>query len=113
MATEWPIMNRRGPVVEESTVAMLEQRLGQRLPEDYRRFLLEVNGGRPSDSNRVFRWGVMKTFFSLAGDEWELVSANSGVPALPSRELLYVGYASGARLLLVLAGERRGQVWLQ
>ena len=115
MATEWPIMDRRGPVVGESIVATLEQRLGHSLPEDYRQFLLEVNGGRPNDSNREFPFGVMKTFFSLADpdDDRDLESSNSGIPELPSRDLLYVGYASGARVLLAIAGEQRGQVWLQ
>jgi hypothetical protein len=31
----------------ESTIQQLENELGHRLPEDYRRFLVQTNGGRP------------------------------------------------------------------
>ena len=32
----------------EATIQELENELGRRLPEDYRRFLSEINGGRPN-----------------------------------------------------------------
>lgn len=42
-----------GPL-EESIVEEFERLIGSRLPEDYRRFLLETNGGPPSSGNRRF-----------------------------------------------------------
>jgi hypothetical protein len=116
MATEWPPMASRGPVVDESTVMAFEQRLGHRLPDDYRRFLLELNGGRPHDSTRKASFGVINWFFCLGdpNEDRDLESANSGIPELPSRDLLYVGYdGSGTDIYIVLAGELRGQVWIQ
>jgi hypothetical protein len=36
-----------GPELSESDISDLEKRLSAMLPKDYRRFLLEFNGGRP------------------------------------------------------------------
>src|SRR5882757_2372761 len=54
MATRWPDMDRTGPRVDQAAVQELEAYLGVSLPDDYARFLLEVNGGRTSKSFRVF-----------------------------------------------------------
>ncbi len=40
-------IRRCGPRLSESTLQAVEQELGVRLPEDYRKFMLEFNGGRP------------------------------------------------------------------
>ncbi|HWO23689.1 MAG TPA: SMI1/KNR4 family protein [Kofleriaceae bacterium] len=109
-------MQLKGSTIDESVVTAFEQRLGHRLPDDYRRFLIEVNGGRPGDTHRRASFGVMNWFFSLADpdDERSLAGANSGIPELPSRDLLCVGYdGSGTDVFVVIAGERRGQVWMQ
>jgi hypothetical protein len=109
-------MERRGPVIDESVVTAFEQRLGHRLPDAYRRFLLEMNGGRPGDTSCKASFGVMNWFFSLADpdDDRSLESANSGIPELPSRDLLYVGYdGCGTDVYVVLSGEHRGQVWIE
>ena len=115
MAIEWPVMEYRGPIVDESQVAAFEESIGHHLPDDYRRFLLEVNGGRPSDSCRLATFGVMNWFFSLTDqDNWNLESANSGIPELPSRDLLYIGYDTmGCDVYVVVAGELLGQVWIE
>lgn len=42
------ILNDNGPRLTESQVADLESRIGLPLPDDYRRFLLENNGGSPT-----------------------------------------------------------------
>ena len=52
MATSWPAMERRGPVVTEADVRAFEKKLGATLPDDYRAFLLEVNGGRTVKQQR-------------------------------------------------------------
>src|SRR3954447_18708815 len=54
MATNWPPMARRGPAITIDAVRRFEEQLGHELPEDYRQFLLEVNGGRPARSHRTF-----------------------------------------------------------
>ena len=116
MEAEWPSMERPGPVIDESVVTAFEHRIGHRLPDDYRRFLLEVNGGDPADSNRRAPFGLLNRFFSLADpdDDMSLETANSGIPELPSHDLLYVGYDTmGCNVYIVIAGELRGQVWIE
>jgi hypothetical protein len=108
-------MERRGPAVDEAAVAAFEQRIGHRLPDDYRRFMLEVNGGRPDDRSCQYQFGVINQFYSLNDPDTgsDLEAANRR-PVIPSRQLLYVGVAdSGTRFHVALAGEHRGQVWLQ
>ncbi|HWO18434.1 MAG TPA: SMI1/KNR4 family protein [Kofleriaceae bacterium] len=111
-------MSRRGPAVAESSVAAFEQRLGHLLPTDYRRFLLEVNGGEPDDSSCEFSLGAVTMFFSIcddADDSRDLEDANRWFNVSPSRnDLLFVAHdSSGANILLALTGEHRGQVWVQ
>ena len=67
----WPIMERRGPQIGEAEVAAFEQRLGSTLPDDYRRFLLEVNGGRPSEENARHPYDIVNSLFSLADKDHE------------------------------------------
>jgi uncharacterized protein (TIGR02996 family) len=55
----------RGPELTLSDVLRVEQRLGRRLPSDYRAFLLNVNGGRPGRREIALRNG-------LRGIEWPL-----------------------------------------
>lgn len=115
MQNEWPAMLRRGPIIDESSIALFEHRLGHRLPDDYRRFLLEVNGGTPDNSTCEFSLGAVTMFFSLceSDEDRDLEDANRWYVG-PSRELLFVAHdSSGANILVALAGEHRGQVWLQ
>ena len=117
MATSWPIMNRRGPVVEEAEIAAFEQRFGLPLSDDYRRFLLEVNGGRPAQENRRFSDYVINRLFSLADKEDESrdleTRAGWARATLPHPDLLFIGHFDGARILLALSGSHRGEVWAQ
>ena len=53
MATELDPLTKTGPRITEDDVHRLEQQLGLQLPADYRRFLLEVNGGRAPCSHCV------------------------------------------------------------
>jgi cell wall assembly regulator SMI1 len=41
------VITEQGPPVKEVEIVAFEQELGARLPSDYRKFLLEHNGGRP------------------------------------------------------------------
>ena len=118
--SKWPSMERRGPVVTAKNIATFERELGHALPDDYREFLLDVNGGRTDDTNAVFSQGVLNGLFSLDAvdgddDARDLKSRSERArKQLPHRDLLYVGYDGvGGKVLLVLSGDRRGEVWHQ
>jgi hypothetical protein len=118
MAISWPPMKERGPQVTEAQVEAFERAYGHRLPEDYRQFLLEVNGGRLDRANREFALGVVNNLFSLDDTENDIgdlaTQANRERPHLPNPDLLLIGHDDGCGiLLLALAGEHRGEVWLQ
>lgn len=118
MGASWPLMEWRGPVVEEEAVVEFEARFGWRLPEDYRRFLLEVNGGRLATVNRRFADGVVNMLLSLNATEYEvddlLATYLLTRRESPSPDLLPVGYDDGgAPILVVVAGDRRGEVWME
>jgi len=54
MSIDWPPMTERGPQVTESAIDAFETQLGTKLPDDYRAFLLEVNGGQTELSHTRF-----------------------------------------------------------
>jgi hypothetical protein len=110
-------MERRGPQVTDAQIRAFEQAYGHPLPDDYRQFLLDVNGGRPANANCEFDLGVVNRLFSLDDtddDSRDLATrANRERAALPSPDLLFIGHDDvGGTLLLALAGEHRGEVWL-
>jgi hypothetical protein len=120
-------MEWHGPVVTETDVAALEQRIDHRLPDDYRRFLLEVNGGRLAIENTTIvlpgrgPFTIVNMLFSLNDPNesndllrWAMEKLSSSHSPLPSRDLLFIGYDDGGgRILLALAGEHRGTVWFE
>lgn len=117
MASDWPRMESRGPPVGEAEVAGFEQRLGLTLPDDYRRFLLEVNGGYPANENMRFAHHVLHRLFSLADKENESndleTCAGWARWVLPHADLLLIGFAEGTPILLAHTGSHRGEVWSQ
>jgi SMI1 / KNR4 family (SUKH-1) len=116
MAGDWPPMEFRGPEVTEADIAAFEHWLGRTLPDDYRRFLIEVNGGRTDRQHCDFKLGVLNGLHSLCDpdDDSDLKEANHWIADLPSRDLLYVGYDGiGGRILIAIAGSHAGEVWLQ
>jgi hypothetical protein len=109
-------MVRRGPRVTDAQIRAFETSFGHPMPDDYRRFLLDVNGGRPDRANREFDQGVVNRLFSLDDTDEEsrdlATRANRSRPMLPSLDLLFIGHDDGGnRLLLALSGEHRGEVW--
>src|SRR4051812_22527931 len=99
--SSWPPMARRGPAISEDAVSALEAQLATSFPDDYRDFLLHVNGGRTERSHRVFRMKNDRTnlnsLYSLRATppgsdlqaEWE--DARARLPA----EVIPVGYDDG------------------
>jgi hypothetical protein len=108
-------MEHRGPQVGEADVAAFEARLGITLPADYRRFLLEVNGGRPSSENAQCLHLVITGLLSLADKDHEPndleTCADWARWVLPHPDLLLIGNAMGAMILLAHTGSHRGEVW--
>jgi hypothetical protein len=115
MVSKWPSMERRGPVITESDVVAFEKRLGHSLPEDYRRFLLEVNGGYPASSHASYAYGAINSLFSLNDtiDANDLLQRHIYNGWLPSLDLLCIGYDDGAHIHIAITGEHRGEIWLQ
>ncbi len=110
-------MDERGPEVSEADVAAFEARLGHRLPESYRRFLLDVNGGTPASSHSLFARGIAHSLFGLNepsdGSDLELCRQYS--PDLPDKSLLEIGGDQGGNpiLLVVGPGAHHGEIWFQ
>ena len=116
MAISWARMEQRGPQVTDTQIRAFEQSFGHPLPDDYRQFLLDVNGGGLDRANCEFDWGVVNRLFSLDATEDDpgdlATRANHERAALPSPGLLFIGHDDGGNsLLLALAGEHRGEVW--
>src|SRR5262245_34990626 len=110
MAISWPPMKERGPQVTEAQIRAFEETFGHSLPDDYRQFLLDLNGGRPVKANREFDLGVINCLFSLDDTEDEssdlATRASWSRATLPNPDLLFIGHDDGgARILLALAGE--------
>jgi hypothetical protein len=117
MGTSWPNMERRGPVVTDEDIRAFEQRIGATLPDAYRAFILEVNGGRTTEDHVQFRLRKgetnLNTLYSLnnpsGGDLAYRAKSLSG--KLPS-ELIPIGADDfGSEVCIVVHGERRGEVW--
>ena len=123
MATDWPAMTERGPQVAEAAVAAFEAQLGATLPQDYRSFLLEVNGGRTARSHRVFAIRMQKArtdettlngLHSLddPDDRGNLAQRWKNIHRMLPKDVLPIGSDSfGGTVVLALGGPRRGQVW--
>jgi hypothetical protein len=55
--TENNPLERSGPPLTPAKIAKLEAQLGAPLPDDYRRFLLESNGGTPELAHFTVEYG--------------------------------------------------------
>ena len=104
MAISWPPINERGPQVTAAQIRAFEQAYGHPLPDDYRQFLLDVNGGAPDQENCEFGRGVINRLFSLddtEDDSRDLATrANRERVWLPSSDLLFIGQDDFANTIL-------------
>ena len=113
----WPWFVEEGPHLTVRDLNVFENSFAV-LPHDYYDFLAETNGGLPDDEHRVHREGVLARFLSLkvaAGHPGDLMAWNERVQReFDAREVIAIAYdESGATILLVCDGPRRGQIWFQ
>jgi hypothetical protein len=122
METDWPAMTERGPQITEAAIAAFEKLLGATLPDDYREFLLRVNGGQTATSHCKFTVWLHKrkdatNLNSLNGLDDPDDRANLEVrwrwsrDQLPAEVIPAGSDDLGGTIGVVVAGPRRGQIW--
>jgi hypothetical protein len=123
MKSDWPPMTERGPQITEAALVRFEKQLGTKLPDDYRAFLLEVNGGQTTLNHTRFLMTTHKgrkdgtllnSLNSLddPDDQFNLATRWKSSRHRLSPEVIPIGYDDlGGTLGLVVAGPRHGQVW--
>lgn len=112
----------QGPKLTPEQLRAFEQRYGIVLPEDYRRFMLQYNGGRPSPQDT---FDVPKRRHSEQDTVGDFNSIDVENPSLsieafmeiyrdriPAGTLPIGGGACGGAILLRVAGEPLGEVLL-
>ncbi|XXT19203.1 SMI1/KNR4 family protein [Sorangium sp. So ce429] len=112
------IIKNHGPSISDADISKLEQRLGAVLPEQYRQFLLEFNGGSPTPDT-VDVEGLLGTstdvqiFFGI-GRSVESSDLDWNLTTLAERleeGLLPIAADSGGNVFcLALRGRRRGNI---
>jgi cell wall assembly regulator SMI1 len=112
MGDSWPQIEERGPVVTDADVRAFEQTLGAPLPQDYRDFLLAVNGGRTSDEHVMFKLedseGELNELYALS----EIMQTQKSLGDRLPHDVIPVGYdAGGNKVCIALRGTHRGEVW--
>ena len=112
---------RLNPCLSVEQVEDIERRIGLRLPDQYRRFILEVGDGGPGPG-----YGVFTLKQALQG-EWDpaslaalsqpfpaptTVAQADEVPGMPPGLLGLCSVGGGGIYCLVLAGSECGRIWV-
>jgi hypothetical protein len=109
------------PLTDEAQIGSFEAAIGYRLPNDYRDFLLEFNGGEPFAP--VIRWGrdepysdsTIRYFFSITDNSTFSLAYKYAIYAganRVSKEMLPIaGDFGGNLVLLSLAGADAGKIF--
>lgn len=123
MSPSYPVMEKRGPIVDESRIARFETAIDRKLPADYREFLISVNGGVPEDVLAVptgKNATLLQVLYGLdASDRWmniEKVLENLQLRdegKYPPDALPIGNDGLGNKFVLAVGGERRGEVFFQ
>ena len=113
-------VSHAGPRLDEVAVASVERELGVRLPDDYRSFLFQFNGGQPTPDAFRFKGGsdgsLVNIFFGInhPDQQHDLVRVWRDNRRVLSADLLPIGYdAGGSLILLGIGGKRRGRVFFE
>jgi cell wall assembly regulator SMI1 len=108
----------QGPRLSEEDVTHFEKRIGSPLPEPYRRFLLENNGGRTTPDT-IHVEGLpgsptdIKVLFSIGSPEETndlLWNREMFTGRIPDRFLPIASDSGGSRFCVSLSGSDRGSV---
>lgn len=105
-------------LLNETRLADFEINLGVRLPEDYRKFLMDHNGGIPEPSTFWIKDGIDSSevfqFYGIHdGPEWlslenYIIGKNFGIP----EHLLAIGDdGTGNTICLGISGNKKGVVY--
>lgn len=114
------VMTEQGPPLDEKKIAAAEKKMGIKLPEDYRQFLLKNNGGRPDPANFPIR-GLENNpfggihFFGGIGDNIESVNIDWSYKIfrgrIPKNLLPIASDPMGNLICLSLGVEDQGTVY--
>lgn len=114
-------MDSTGPAVTDEDVRALEDRIGTTLPDEYRAFLLDVNGGKPGARYRaltlVNEQVVIRDLHSLSssGAPFDIVTRMERLRSQVPYPLIPIGSAGGAShtgvICLCVEGPERGTIW--
>ncbi len=107
---------QRNPVLTEEQIAIFEQRYEITLPEEYRRFLLEVgNGGigtlLPLDETSPEPGDIIHEFPAIEYCEHVRMLDPSVESSVLNGTLAISGTLPSFTIRLIVTGPRRGQVW--
>jgi cell wall assembly regulator SMI1 len=115
-----PRIIRSGPPVTEAKLAQLEKQIGATLPQQYREFLLQNNGGRPvpntfRDEKRTFSSDVEKFFgVGTTGQSWDLLAQlQQSREELPAELMPVARDEEGNIVCLVIKGSSKGKIYFQ
>ncbi len=108
----------RTGAASEARVEALEAQIGARLPDDYRQFLLRYNGGKPLPSGfrlaqrtGPYTDSLVHSLDSLYDDDICNLESTVRWQRVPPGVITIGCDPGGNGICLVVAGERRGQIW--
>ena len=113
-----PVLQDSYDPISKSELEAFEDKLGIKLPNDYRSFLLEHNGGDyPFEVSTSFgpsdpRYTIVKSFYPLFTDEDSLLAVSRRVNSQLPQGFLPIGTdGMGNHICLVFSEQDKGSIW--